>query len=221
MNYGNRVFMAFVVFIISYSCSYKLVRNEAANDEKYWYRSYKDYEKQTAYNDESFFLLKLRDSVNDNYSGVIRPDTLQDAIFIQYDTVSIFLFGNAIKYKKIFISGLLSNYSFYCLKNPDCLPPSSTIKTINVENGKEIKSNFMGWSGPFLSINYFEELTFKKRKTTQKRFKLHVCFSQSMYIGDLIYLLEVTNNEADKNTDLETFIKGAKVTLLIHSGTMI
>jgi len=57
-----------------------------------------------------------------------------------------------------------------------------------------------------------EELTYLKTKPTQHRFKFTVF--QPNFMNPSVFLLELTNTKADKNTDFKTFTKDAEVTFI-------
>jgi hypothetical protein len=57
-----------------------------------------------------------------------------------------------------------------------------------------------------------EELTYLKTKPTQHRFKFTVF--QPNFMNPSVFLLELTNTKADKNTDFMSFMKDAEVTYI-------
>jgi len=62
----------------------------------------------------------------------------------------------------------------------------------------------------------FEELTYLKSPATKKRMKFLV-FEDNM-MNPFVYLLELTNENANKLTDTDSFIRGSQVTFLKMRG---
>ncbi len=69
------------------------------------------------------------------------------------------------------------------------------------------------------TICCFEELKYLKYPSTKKRFKFLV-FERNMF-NPCVYLLELTNENANEKTDLVTFINGSKLTFLFLKGIQI
>lgn len=66
------------------------------------------------------------------------------------------------------------------------------------------------------TICCFEELNYLKYPPTKKRFKFLV-FEPTIF-NPFVYLMELTNENANEKTDLETFIKDSKLTFFIQRG---
>ena len=69
-----------------------------------------------------------------------------------------------------------------------------------------------------LQIRSLEELTFLSNSPTVKRFRF-LLFSLAM--NPDVYLFELTNETANKNTNWESFIENAKLTFIKYGWTMI
>ena len=100
--------------------------------------------------------------------------------------------------------------------------PTQGLRITNAETGEPIIENLWGWTGHTITIDYFEELKNIKSNPTQRKFKFWVYPYKIRFNGaNDIFLLELTNDNANEQTDLETFIEGAKVTFLTKARTMI
>lgn len=203
------------------SCSYHWKRIEATNGNKFWVREYKDYEKQEEFEDRYIFNNWKIDQTYQKYSGNITSDTTHGSTFIQYDSVRVYLFRGTDKFKSIFTSGLISGQLLYCKMDSSCKPIEG-LKITNADTGEPIIENLWGWTGHTITIDFFEEIKNIKSKPTQRKFKFWVYPYKIRFNGaNDIFLLELTNNNANEQTDIETFIKGASVTLLTKARTMI
>jgi len=69
------------------------------------------------------------------------------------------------------------------------------------------------------TICCFEELKYLKYPSIKKRFKFFV-FEHNM-LNPCVYLLELTNENANETTELTTFINGSKITFLFFQGIQI
>ncbi len=221
MNKTNSIIIFFLLLLSIQSCSYHWSKYELTNGEKLWVRSYKDYQKQEHYEDKLIFKNRKSDQAYQKYSGIITSDTTHGSTFIQFDSVRVYLFGDAYKFKSVFTSGLISGQMLFCKMNSSC-KPIKEIKITDAVTGEPIIENLWGWTGYTITIDYFEELKNIKSKPTQRKFKFWVYpYKIRFNGGNSIYLLELTNDKANKKTDMEEFIKGASVTLLMYESTMI
>lgn len=203
------------------SCGYTWTRVEATDGKKLWVRKYKDIRKREQLEDRYIFKNWKRDQVYQKYSGSITSDTTHGSTFIQFDSVRVYLLQGTDRFKSIFTSGLISGQLLYCKLNSSC-KPTEGLKLLNAETGEPLIENLWGWTGHTITIDYFEEMKNIKSKPTQRRFKFWVYPYKIRFNGaNGIFLLELTNNNANKQTDLETFIKGSSVTLLTVARTML
>jgi len=203
------------------SCSYTWTRLEETNGKKFWVRQYKDYQKQELFEDRYIFKNWKRDTTHQKYSGHIISDTTHGSTFIQFDSVRVYLFRGTDKFKSVFTSGLISGQMLYCKMDSSC-KPTQGLRLTNADTGEPIIESLWGWTGHTITIDYFEEMKNIKSKPTQRKFKFWVYpYKIRFNGGNDIFLLELTNDNANEQTDLETFIKGATVTFLTKARMMI
>lgn len=69
-----------------------------------------------------------------------------------------------------------------------------------------------GINAKTISVCCLEELTYLRTKKYQRRFKFLVFYEN--YMNPSVFLIELTNNEADNKTSLNAFIKGAELTFI-------
>lgn len=177
--------------------------------------------KKEQFKDRYIFKNRKRDTTYQKYTGQIVADTTHGSTFIQFDSVRVYLFSKTDKYKSIFTSGLISGQMLYCEMDSSCKPIEG-LRFTDAETGEPIIEDLWGWTGHTITIDYFEELKNIKSKPTERKFKFWVYPYKIRFNGaNDIFLLELKNENANKETDLETFIKGATVTLLVKAGSMI
>jgi len=194
---------------------------ETENGEKFSIRNSKDSKKQVEFEDEYIFKNWPREQNYNKYSGVITSDTTHGATYIQFDSVRVYLFEETNRFQNIFSTGLLSGQMIYCKLDSLCTPTKEPVIT-NAETGEPIIEDLWGWTGHTLRIDYFEEIDYLKSKPTQRKFKFWVYPFKIRTSGfNYIFLLELTNKNANQQTDLETFIKGSSVTFLTKARSMI
>ncbi len=203
------------------SCSYTWTRLEATDGKKSWVHQYKDYEKQEQFEDNYIFNNWKIEQAYQKYTGRITTDTTHGSTFIQFDSIRVYLFSGANKYKSVFTSGLITGQMLYCKMDSTC-KPTQGLKMTDVKTGEPIIENLWGWTGHTITIDYFEELKNVKSKPTQRKFKFWVYpYKKRFNGGNAIFLLELTNEKATKQTDIDEFIKGATVTFITHARSMI
>jgi hypothetical protein len=68
-----------------------------------------------------------------------------------------------------------------------------------------------------------KELTFLSDDPTIKRFKLWLFteINNQFFMNPEVYYFELTNETADKETDLKSFIENAKLTFIHYGGVVI
>ena len=202
------------------SCSYRWTRAETDDGKKIWIKQYKDDKVAEMKSEQDVFKYSYCKQNYPKYAGNILSDTIHGSTFIQFDSIRVYLFSNAYIYKTIFTTGLLSGQMLYCAMDSLCRPFEDNSLT-NAVNFKLIKPDLWGWTGHTIKIDRFELLNDVKSNRTQRRFKFRVFQKDSINGHYNIFFLELTNENADNNTDINTFIKGARVTFLISGGEMI
>jgi len=203
------------------SCGYTWIRLESTTGQKFWVRHYNDQQKQEQFEDHYVFKKWKKDQVYQRYTGNITSDTTHGSVFIQFDSVRVYLHGRAGTFSSIFTSGLISGQMLYCKMDSSC-KPTEGLKGINIKTGEPMLEQLWGWAGHTITIDYFEEMKNIKSKPTQRKFKFWVYpYKIRFNGGNDIFLLELTNENATRDTDLESFIRGASVTFLDRVRTMI
>jgi len=178
------------------------------------------YEQDEIKMENAFFKNQYHPKTYKKYSGNIFTDTTHGSTFVQFDSIRVYLFEGTDSLKSIFTSGLLSGQMLYCTLDSSCeaTPEIGMYDSL----GKLFIEDLWGWTGHTIEIDYFGLLTNVKSKPTERRFKFWVYpYKIRMNGGNDILFLELTNENADDKTDIETFIKGAKVTFLKRGWSMI
>lgn len=137
----------------------------------------------------------------------ITIDTSHQSIAIVCDTFRLYLANNAIKYKSIFTSGLISPKDIYCGIGQSCTEHDDLWSHIAGSLSSKGKPRN---EGVFSTIDFTKEIKYTLSKPHKRRFVFHV--PANWNIGFAVYLIELTNKKANAKTDLETFIKGATLT---------
>ncbi|NQU53916.1 MAG: hypothetical protein HQ522_15410 [Bacteroidetes bacterium] len=76
-----------------------------------------------------------------------------------------------------------------------------------------------GSTADTVSICCIEELTYVKTKKHHRRFKLLVF--RNWYLNPNVFLIELTNIQSDRKSDLKTFLNGAELTFLVNPWNQI
>lgn len=211
-----------VLLAAVFSCSYRLIRVETPDGKHFWSKQYKDVELGERKEDQSVFKDWYNVQSHDRYSGNITSDTINGTTFVQFDSARIYLFDETSRYKNLFTSGLISSQLLYCTFNEDCKPVEPMYVITNTETGDTLVEDLWGWTGHTIRIEYFEELQHVHSKPTQRRFKFWVYPYKMRFNGsNSIFYIELTNENANRDTDLDTFIQGAKVTFIESPWSMI
>lgn len=212
--------LSLLVFVCS--CSYRLVKVETIDGKKIWIKEYKDFDVAEIKKDQSVFKSLYEKQDYSIYTGQIDSDTTHGSTFVQFDSVRVYLFHGTSTHQSIFTSGLVSGQMLYCELDSSCKPTRSPFTITDRHTGEPIPENLWGWSGHTITIDHFEELKHVGSKPTQRRFKFWVYQYKIRFNGaNDIFYLELTNKQARKDTDLETFVKGARVTFLKKTWMMI
>lgn len=204
-----------------FSCSYQLKRIEDIEGNKYWTKYYKNYEKQEQHYDKAIFKYEYQKESYSKYQGPISSDTTHGSTYVQFDSVRIYLFKQTDFYKRIFTSGLVSGQMLYCKMDNTCQPPKG-LEIRNAKTGNIVIENLWGWTGHTIVIGHFEELQKPKSSVQTRRFKFWVYpYKHRFNGGNIIFILELTNPNATKETDLNHFIENAEVTFLKNARVML
>lgn len=206
-----RISAFLLLLILSHltSCSFSWRKVELDNGKVKWKNIHKT--SQNADYDEIAFRSRYKQEFYQKYTGEISSDTIGGIHYVQFDSVRVFLFEK--EYKEILVSGLLSAQMIYCKYDSLC-NPIPNLDWIEAIFQQETPS-FNGWTGHALIIEHFEELKHLNPNPTIKRFKFHCDpFKIKLNGGYNVFLLELTNINADKTTNFNAFIKDSQVTFL-------
>jgi hypothetical protein len=193
------ILLLFCGFLLSAKpCGNYGISREEKNEIK-WYRK--------------VFAQADRSKVYPRYTGDISADTIEGFSYIQYDSTRVYLDPEANSLNEIFTSGLLSAQLFFCIWDTSCLPPPNQ-ERIDLKTGATLTSQnqYQGWKGNGAICHSIEPMPKIQINGTQRRFKLKM--SRFAPIGIDVLFLELTNENANTETSMSSFIKGARVTYL-------
>lgn len=191
----NLLYIILTTLTISMGCK--------AQDESFPYRSnFANQGEQEDYWAEKLFYEQYKKNIYEKFEGEI----------IQIDENNI-KFKNKVlngyfskEYKLIFINGL-----FYPqLLSGDEVTPRKNDEELSKMSNTELFRYHMTQNDT-LSIGEFEEVKFLSKTPTIKRFRF---LEYRNWSNPQVYFIELTNENADKTTDLEEFIKGATLTFV-------
>jgi hypothetical protein len=161
---------------------------------------------------------KLKDAFYYNYwpnarvypknTQAVTTDTVKGSTAIICDTFKLYLFDEAVNFKSIFTSGLISPKDIYCGIGQSCTEHDDGWRFD--DGSKAHKDEVHGLSGVSSTIDYFKEIEYNPKRIHKRRFVFYV--PANWNTGFAVYLIELTNKKANTKTDLETFIKGATLT---------
>jgi hypothetical protein len=215
MTKARQLFFLLTLSLVFQSCNYRWVRVETTDGKKVRIKEYKDYKVAEMKRDLYFFKYDYHEQTYPKYSGIITSDTIRGSAFIQFDSIRVYLNYGTSKYKSIFSSGLVSGQMIYCAMDSSCKPVNAALVMVRSSTGDTIVENLWGWTGHTIQIDHFEELKYVNSKSTQRRFKFWVYPGKVRFNGgNDIFFLELTNDKADETTDIDDFIKGARVTFI-------
>jgi hypothetical protein len=188
------------------ACSYVLKTVELEDGRKIPARYYPDYEKEQDYKTKCVFKYEYKKMTYPKYSGNIQSDTISGLTFIQFDSIRVYLGGDAVHFKQVFTSGLLYYQIIYCNLPDPC--PFRKDSWVDIE-GKPLIRTFHGWTGPKIFIDDFEELTNANSTTHRRRFRFKISDPNG---GASVHFLELTNR--NKTLNFDDFVAGAETTFL-------
>ena len=131
-----------------------------------------------------YFKTKYTKQYYANYNGKISFTQLADNIYIDYDSIDVHVKINAIE------------------------TPFNEIFKTNLFSPQMLLAR----SHDSISICCIHELTYIKTKRTQRRFVYWIF--QKNFMNPFEYLLELSNDKANRKTNFNTFLKEAKITFL-------
>jgi len=137
-------------------------------------------------------------------------DTMNRETYFKFDTITVHLAKACDSYKNVFSEALVFPKMIYCELDSSCNPPINNLESTGLKISVYDKNIF---------IRSFKEYHHQRVKPTQRRFEF--CTNTTNGTGFYIFILELTNDHANKKTDLDTFIKGARVTYFRYTSAAI
>mgnify|MGYP001011420626 CR=1 FL=1 len=233
----TRLIAFMLTFFSLNSCSYKTRTLTTIDDKKVRARFYKDPNKQEAYENKFLYKKYYTKMVFEKFNEKIFSDTTINFTYFQFDSIRIYIDktpidGNrGLEYSGIFKSGLLFPKIISCALNSTCLVPQDSTHKMAIRHDSimytemylAFDTTFLvrnyNWTGSKIYFSNIKELTYLEKKTTRV-FELE----HKIYHGDptdAYYFIELTNDNANKNTLLNEFIKGCRLTFLKHTYTLM
>lgn len=191
----NLLYVIIATFTINMGCK--------AQEESFSYRSnFANQGEQEDYWAEKLFYEQYKKNIYEKFEGEIIE--IDDNNIKFKNKVLNGYFSN--EYKLIFTSGL-----FYpqLLSGNEVTPRKNDEELSKMSNTELFR--YQMTQNDTLSIGEFEELKFLNKTPTIKRFRF---WEYRNWSNPQVYFIELTNENADKTTDLEKFIKGATLTFV-------
>ncbi|PSG90905.1 hypothetical protein [Aurantibacter aestuarii] len=180
---------------------------------------FKNQGEQENYWAQEFFKTKYEKQFYETFSNDIKEIAINeieeiDEIQLFYDNKSFKIYGIDKSLKLIFKKGLLypqlfSGFSTEPRKSDKELDSHSVSERVFYEMSR----------GDNLTISNLEELEFLSDSPKVKRFRFWLMFPQT--VNPRVYLFELTNENADKNTELKEFLENSELTFLKVSNILI
>lgn len=199
-------------------CSYRLVRVTDSEGGHHWSRFYADPQKRQAYQTRMIFKYQYSPIGQAKRYKPTGHDTIAGCSYYQFDTTRLYIEASLELYRPLFESGIISTRTFYCLKDDSCHVPDKS-HAWNLSTGVPYVPGILGWKGHAVLISKIEQVVTPRTKMNARRFLLFT--HDSFQNGFTVYVLELTNPEADKLTDLTTFCKGAELSFFKYAWTEI
>lgn len=218
-----RIIFILIVFLF-FGCSYTYETIQTSEGKTYRIHSYKDDFKQEKYENT----LKYKNSYSkmslSKYDKIVLTGSFSQFIYFQYDSTRIYIDSTLKNYNPLFLSGIITPKIIFCEANKLCRPiqDSSTLwiknndSTLSASNRHVVfSSDFLAkrynWTGNRISISSIKELPY-----LTKSFKTRVyIIEHKIYQGgptNNYYFIELTNDQASRNSSLDNFIKNARLT---------
>ncbi|UPT67122.1 MAG: hypothetical protein M0D57_22425 [Sphingobacteriales bacterium JAD_PAG50586_3] len=190
------------ISILIISCKTNAASDDYSfNEKKYWRQRSAKLKKTFYYN------YSTNSRVYPKNTQPVTTDTIKTAFVITVDSVRLYLFEDAIQFKTIFTSGLITPKDVYCGIGKDC---GLHDEGWRYDDGSKRLDELWGFKGKYSTIDTFQEIKYFPTRAHRRRFVFHIPANQNT--GFAVYLVELTNKKATTKTDLETFIKGATLT---------
>ena len=139
------------------------------------------------------------------FSGTI---LVKDKSTIEFDNKTLIFWTIDAEYVKIFTDGIF--YPQLLLGDTENIPEKSKLELDSLSAGERLMYIFK--KNDTLKISEFEELRFLSKTPKVRRFRFWGYTPG--FMNPKVYFIELTNKKAGKNTDISTFIKGAKLTFI-------
>ena len=168
-------------------------------------RTFKNQGEQEDYWAEELFRNEYVEQSFDNFKGVI---SIKGKRTLTFENKTLEVWTTNPELMDIFIRGIFCPQLI--IGNEESNPSKSKTEIAQLSD----KEKFKYWisKNDTLQISNFEELEFMNKSPQKKKFRF---WNHSSGLANpQVYLLELTNNKASKDTDLKTFIQEAKLTFL-------
>tara|TARA_R110002033_G_scaffold170514_1_gene213207 strand:+ start:147 stop:797 length:651 start_codon:yes stop_codon:yes gene_type:complete len=211
-----------IILLLTFSIGCKSQSNlEQVNTEKSTELKppFKNQGEQENYWAQEFFKTKYEKQFYEKFSNDITEIAINeieeiDEIQLFYDNKSFKIYEIDKSLKLIFIKGLLypqlfSGFSTEPRKSEKELDSLSVSERVFYEMSR----------GDNLTISNLEELEFLSDSPKVKRFRCWLMFPKT--VNPRVYLFELTNENADKNTELKEFLENSELTFLKVSNILI
>jgi len=182
----------FSLLLVCQSCYHKITKSVTSDSIKVKLPEFANQGEYENYEIQQIFINQYHKESHQRYSGHIAIQNPKDSTLITFDSISL----------KLDFSGKESKYK--------------KIFTTGLLTGQMLRSP---WDKDTVMICCFETIENTNNLPTQRRFRFDVYWHKIM--NPLVYLLEITNPNADKNTDFDLFLKKAKVTFLYNAWVQI
>lgn len=203
MNAVRNCCLILLVLIALQACKTNTADDDSDfNEKKYWRQ------RSAKLKDAFYYNYWPNARVYPKNTQTVTTDTVKGSTAIICDTFRLYLTDDAIKYKSIFTSGLISPKDIYCGIGQTCTMHDDGWR---LDDGTMAhKGDVFGFKGVSSTIDNFKEIEYFPAHSHRRRFVFHV--PANWNTGFAVYLIELTNKKANAKTDLETFIKGATLT---------
>ena len=196
------------------SCNYRLTFEKDSKGKRHIHRDFKDNDLEQRWKTQAMFRHKYGYMSQEypKYQAGFKFDNTYKVPFIQYDSTRVYLIDSSSILKALFAEKLLSPQIIYCCVDSTC----KTIKEhreVRRLTGEQIIYNKRGWSGAEINISVCEVLQRTNTKANQRRLAIHLTFNDAVQATYVLFI-ELTNNHANRHTNINDFIKGATLTFI-------
>lgn len=160
-----------------------------------------------------------QENLNQNYNlyegeiSVITDNTYQ------FGNKILFVINTRDSFNEIFKRGIIYPDIFIVSKQNDNIQTKTEINDSSALTMKFIDGLFDLYSNDSLTISDFKEIKKSKRSKNIRRFEF--LLFENRHLNPIRYTIEIINNKSSKKTDLEVFIKGARLYKLFKGALLL